>query len=258
MTLSLPLGVCELRRACMLSAAAYAASVPQTWDRLQSIGYDEVEPFNVEGTMGIIAWSRSIQEIAIAFTGTKDLNDVIDDVSTIPEVTHGAHVHYGFYKALEPVDLTLRIKLQDMITRHGHPASILVTGHSLGGALAALVGGWQHDYFTAPVRLITFGQPRVGWTDWATNMDQFGPLYLRVVHDMDFVPCVPMSPFHHTGNLLHLTTAGVIIGPVGSGWRTFVHWLRQFLSYPRTGVTDHFMTNYITAVNALVPSWKLP
>jgi len=84
------------------------------------------------------------------------------------------------------------------------------TGHSLGGALAALAMAEVSSGSTAiwnpqrRMRLITFGQPRVGDEDWANAMDSLLPesqnRTYRVTHKRDVVPHLPP---HNYKNYTH-------------------------------------------------------
>ncbi len=69
-------------------------------------------------------------------------------------------------------------------------ASIYITGHSLGGALAALSAPDIKQVYGNISALYTYGEPRVG-------NDHFAAYYLsvvasnRIVHYADLVPHVP-------------------------------------------------------------------
>jgi hypothetical protein len=87
-------------------------------------------------------------------------------------------------------------------------ARLLVTGHSLGGALAVLYGVMlyynEEKEITNRLEIYTFGQPRVGdqkFANYATRKHK-GP-YNRVVYCNDIVPRVPFDnklfQFKHFG-----------------------------------------------------------
>jgi len=80
---------------------------------------------------------------------------------------------------------------------------ILVTGHSLGGALASIMAtNLQRNLpFKKDLYLITFGQPRTGNLAYSEYVDKllFGRSY-RVVANADLVPHVPPL---HTGAIHH-------------------------------------------------------
>ena len=74
-------------------------------------------------------------------------------------------------------------------------AKIYVTGHSLGGALAALYTGMLHyngetDIVSKVAAVYTFGQPRVGDAKFAKYMKEHltDTRYFRVVYCNDLVP----------------------------------------------------------------------
>ncbi|KAI3415670.1 hypothetical protein GPALN_005263 [Globodera pallida] len=74
-----------------------------------------------------------------------------------------------------------------------------VTGHSLGGALAAIASANIVDselISAQKLKLVTFGQPRTGDREWAAAIDQNLPHFnYRVVHNRDMVPHIPPEWF---------------------------------------------------------------
>ena len=107
-------------------------------------------------------------------------------------------VHQGMLNAVKSVIEEVSEALLEMKEKHPD-ASVAVTGHSLGGALASLAATALADRGFEP-RLTTFGQPRVG--DWKFVRYANSKLdYLRFVHAGDLVPTLPPTEFgyYHAG-----------------------------------------------------------
>ncbi|KAF0709213.1 Aste57867_6046 [Aphanomyces stellatus] len=76
-----------------------------------------------------------------------------------------------------------------------HPhAPLLLTGHSLGAAVAAITAVDLHvtRNLTAQ-RLLTFGEPRVGNAAFVAQLLQVVPHPFRVTHWRDVVPNLPLE-----------------------------------------------------------------
>ncbi|KAG6782335.1 hypothetical protein POTOM_011733 [Populus tomentosa] len=93
----------------------------------------------------------------------------------------------------------VRKKLKSMLMEHKN-AKFVVTGHSLGGALAVLfptvlVLHQQTDVMNRLLGVYTFGQPRIGNLQLAKFMEARlkypVPKYFRVVYSHDLVPRLP-------------------------------------------------------------------
>jgi hypothetical protein len=108
------------------------------------------------GTQGFVAAHEGLGLAAVAFRGTEAdrFEDLASDLSTLQtDFPGGGRVHAGFHAAY----LTVHDRLGMLLERAG--GRLLVTGHSLGGALATLAAASQSR---VPDALITFGTPRVG------------------------------------------------------------------------------------------------
>lgn len=179
------------------------------------------------------------QLIVIAFRGTEPFNaddwETDVDFSWYQYSEFGFKVHLGFLEALglanrsakseifdnhtnsafsscvPPFDIdkedpekplayyALRKKLKELLQVHRN-AKFMVTGHSLGGALAVLFPAmlFMHKEETLLEKLFavyTFGQPRVGDEAFAKfmnkNLNDPVPRYFRIVYCNDIVPRVP-------------------------------------------------------------------
>ena len=72
--------------------------------------------------------------------------------------------------------------------------TVHVTGHSLGGAVAQIIGMWLHTR-GKNVQIFSYGSPKV------SNQVLSGgqPTHWRVVRRSDPIPFTPPWPYRHTG-----------------------------------------------------------
>jgi predicted lipase len=111
----------------------------------------------------------------------------------------------GYYRDL--VDLGMTDKIASLAGKHPD-YRVLLTGHSLGGAAAALCAADLITRFNIVPTLYTFGEPRVGDHKFASTLTKHGQNF-RIVHRHDIVPhlapccapgCLklPNCPYHHS------------------------------------------------------------
>jgi len=121
-------------------------------------------------------------------SGIEFAQEWIQDALSLPltRVNHG-YAHLGFTELWRDL-------IGPTITALGEASTsgLLITGHSLGAAIATLA--W--DSFGG--ELVTFAGPRVGGKEFATAM--WGGNCHRIVNRRDIVPDVPTDPpFRHGG-----------------------------------------------------------
>ncbi|OIV95794.1 hypothetical protein TanjilG_20244 [Lupinus angustifolius] len=102
-------------------------------------------------------------------------------------------VHRGFYTAYH--NTTIRPAILDAVERakkfYGD-VHIIVTGHSMGGAMAAICAlDLTVNLHEKNVQVMTFGQPRFGNSAFASLYFKQVPNTIRVTHDHDVVPHLP-------------------------------------------------------------------
>jgi hypothetical protein len=182
----------------LASRLAYAdkATVEGTAKNLWKL--QTCEFVSVEETQCFVATSPDA--VLLAFRGTENLGDWLANMnmmSTVGSNPSYGRVHGGFLGAFIDVKAALE-KILDPLA--GRP--LLITGHSLGGALALIAAAeWQGKYNISWIH--THGQPAVGKKDFQVFMEtHYGRVYYRFVNDDDIVPMVPPS-FSHSGYLVH-------------------------------------------------------
>jgi triacylglycerol lipase len=150
---------------------------------------------------GLVAWNDVAKTAMVAFRGTHTIWDWIDDLDAVPvdymPVADSGHAHMGFLLVYEHV----RQSVSQLLTNGCKGAQrILVTGHSLGGALAILAGFEIRKTTGIVPDVYTLAGPRTGAPDFAGNFDKLIPVCYRVVNFMDVVPQVPGPPlYQHVG-----------------------------------------------------------
>src|SRR5438132_8264072 len=155
----------SLKNASFLGQAAAIAYLekPDCESWAKQNGLDQgFEFMDHEGTQGFIAQNDEI--IVVAFRGTqpKVVVDWLSDFKARPITwDHPAgKVHQGFYMALRAV--WGGGVLPDRLLNRG-ARTVWITGHSLGGAVAALCAAQAFFVSHVPIQgVYTFGQPRVG------------------------------------------------------------------------------------------------
>eukprot|EP01039_Chlorochromonas_danica_P008946 gene8946-9869_t len=147
---------------------------------------------DVQGFIGVMPAQNTIY---IAFRGSTSvidwLNNLDFNLTTYPiSSCTGCEVNEGFLLSEQSIIASLAQNLTGLVALYSNP-KIVVTGHSLGGALATLtvvdllIAGFTN------IELMNFGSPKVGnlaFAEFASNL--IGNRY-RVTRYQDIVPNFP-------------------------------------------------------------------
>ena|GEM_PF-923500 len=178
----------------------------------------------LDDRFGWVCVDPSRGRLIVAFRGTQTATDWINDLEFTSEayrpIPGGGTVHHGF----QHVYYAVRDNLLKLVKeRCGSIREVLVTGHSLGAALATLaLPDILHFLREQPgvpedlaVTLYNLASPRVGHTDFKNFFNTRFPCW-RVVNFWDVVPNVPpqLAGYAHVGAALS----------IDSGWSVnFAH-----------------------------------
>ncbi|XP_046858557.1 lipase-like [Xenia sp. Carnegie-2017] len=174
--------------------------------------------------------------IVVSFQGSDSLQDWFRNIQTLKKSYSGCQdckIHSGFLKSYSPLKDEMLRKVNTLYQEH--PKKILVTGHSLGGAMATLAAV---DLVNAgyPVNLITFGAPRVGNKEFAQYVDRIVKgINLRVTYKNDIVTVIPNKGYRHAGQELHCIDHN----------KFHYYPANVDLLHARRNLLDHRMKNYL-------------
>nr|DAD41269.1 TPA_asm: hypothetical protein HUJ06_015592 [Nelumbo nucifera] len=220
---------------------AFIASIIRDHWKMELLGFNNFWNYyqNVPSTQALIL-EADPKLMVVSFRGTRPFDaeawrtDVDMSWYELPNV---GRVHSGFMKALGlqqsgwPREIeqgddqqhpfayyAIREKLRKLL-KNNHGAKFIVTGHSLGGALAILfplvLALHQEDWMLKRLEgVYTFGQPRVGDKQLGefmeTQLRSHGVRYLRFVYSNDMVPRLPYDDstlmFKHFGTCIYFNS----------------------------------------------------
>ena len=217
------------------SVAPAAAYTPTTIAAISQAGYTfvdalygnelatDVSPHIGETvTYGFLATSVAGELVAV-IRGTETIQEWLHDFSFlfVPNPIHagGGLIEDGFaaiYRSLragaDPNSPSAISAIASLVVKGG-VSQITVTGHSLGAALATLLGldvGLNSGVGAKGTSVYTFASPRVGELFFQHTYDSVVPDSYRVHNRTDIVPQAPIYPYEHVGNDLE------VVSPFGS------------------------------------------
>ncbi|SJL12042.1 uncharacterized protein ARMOST_15461 [Armillaria ostoyae] len=175
----------------------------------------------------VIAHDKSTNSIVVAHQGTDPENilSILNDAEFVPtpidtEFFPSAggkdiEVHSGFLSTFSRTASTVLSTVRSAITSTG-AETLVLTGHSLGAALATLDALMFNDALTnVSIQTTTFGSPRVGNQAFADFVDASlsSRGFARITNKADPVPHLPplALDFVHAEGEVHLGDVGAVL-----------------------------------------------
>jgi len=157
--------------------------------------------------------------VVIAFRGTRECVDwLISNFLLFPSRLkdcgiegNSIKIHFGFQNTLNYTDKTTRLKAIDAICHHldfnqllDGNRKLIVTGHSLGGALATiflmkLKFKYSNSFTEIFDSVVLFGTPAVGFKKFKEFYSELNEKTIRVINGSDVVPFTPPIFYCHVG-----------------------------------------------------------
>ena len=137
----------------------------------------------------------------LIFRGTDNKENVLTDIDFRPfkdgALTRHHKVDLYLHRGFRDAAMFL---YKDIKKNYKLERTVYLTGHSLGGAIAQIIGLWL-DMEGRNVQIYTFGSPKVTTTFFGTK-----PPHYRVVVDNDPIPFLPIYPYVHSGIRIDVET----------------------------------------------------
>ena len=233
--------------AATLSEASYGSTLTNQIVHQPRRGAAAMVVINDPGrkTSCVVQLLKLERMIIIAFRGTKNFSDMLANAKAWPtmssEKSFKGWVHSGFLSSYR----ALHGRISDLLTNHANDFdTIMVTGHSLGGAMATISVPILKGLFkTKDIDCITFGAPRVGNARFREAFAQAVRFSSRLVNQDDPVPKLPSSLYyHHVSPAAYMYEGCVELGKAGP---------KRAYSSKWGGLSDHFLKEYLRRLETL-------
>lgn len=188
----------------------------------------------------------------VTFRGSKSIEDWVNDAEFGKIMVPGGMVHEGIWTSYRSIK-------GDLIVRLNKSKPLEITGHSLGGGQAVdFAYDVASDY--SILRVVTFGQPRVGDGAFCLSYDKvLGSKTLRFVDCDDIVPRLPFRSlgFSHVGTEAFISSSGDLeINP--AFWLLLTsdveNAVRDISSGALSALSSHHLSFYRSRLEAIVNS----
>lgn len=194
----------------------------------------------------LFAYRESDRTAFVVFRGTDSLRDAVVDAAVLKrelpfmqDTDPDARVHAGFLFQHKASVSAVR----EYLARHPDRSRTVVTGHSLGGAVATLCAALLRDEMgEARCRCCVFGCPRVGNPAFVSRVDELLDLR-RFVVGYDPVASIPTRVrWKHAGKRVWYVNGTRVRSHPGDPWANALVLPNLFC------VRDHDMAGYIDSV----------
>ncbi|MFN3753692.1 lipase family protein [Flavobacterium sp.] len=202
------------------------------------------------------------ETVIIAFRGTRESVDwSVSNLKMFPVSLQNCNlnskktrVHRGFQRTLYYKDKTTNLTSFDAIMKHINDLDliankqIIITGHSLGGALATLFSVKLRAKIPINIEnqlkeIVLFGSPAVGLKNFKTFYGTLNSKTIRIINGSDVVPFTPPLFYYHIGNEIWLKKEAI---KNNDSWITR---LIYALKLPmKNFINDHSMKSYIISI----------
>ena len=185
--------------------AAGGWSNPEDVHFLYHTGKDETDT----DTQAFITHSDKV--VLISVRGTMGTPDILRDLDArqVPYEEGVGQAHRGFYGAFQTAKVFVQRYMEAFYTGE---QTVIVCGHSLGGAIALLLAEWLRRNWSQDIQLYTFGAPRAG--DRAFVQSAQALVHHRLVNHNDPVPAVPFTWMDAEWKLATAGTVTLFSSPV--------------------------------------------
>jgi len=253
------------------NALACALASQAAYQSPELIGHQIVEewkvpnflPFHHSNVRGFIAASDHFT--IVSFLGSERDSEIwqenIDASFIEGPFGQGDRVHRGFNIGIANEIKNIESKITDVGNEN---APVLLTGHSLGGAIANLAAAYLFIKKHPVHSVYTFGAPRVGCKNFKDIYNKFDcGRSFRIVNRHDIVSRIPprMLRYKHVGKLYYLNSEGKIYAGVNS-WKRLLLYLDPSGKDPKEyvkeiarrfpgAIEDHSMDKYVEKIRRL-------
>ncbi len=219
----------------------------------KNLGFEKHKFFENKGAQCHAVYTDDWLVLAFRGTEVKEWSDIKADLSVDSTSTICAKgkVMVGFNTEVKK----LWRQLTSYISEVKKDRNLIITGHSLGGAMATIMAANLQASIWEVFRLYTYGSPRVGNQTFCDNVNV---VHYRYVNNTDDVTKIPFRHwgYRHHGNLKYINSMGQV-QTTTTLWSRFVDRIKgRWYALTRDniifdGLADHSIEEYKFHLNRI-------
>ncbi|HEY9645296.1 MAG TPA: lipase family protein [Chroococcidiopsis sp.] len=231
----------------------FSPDEPRILEDLHSEDPDFLSVFGVSKNSAQAALIEHKDYLCMAFRGTDERKDWLDNFNMFPERALFGEFHRGFWNSVKDLWSVLIDRYDTLKAAKNRP--LFFTGHSLGGAMATVASARMVHMDLPFISTYTFGQPRsmTRETSRIFNMEAKGRFF-RFQNNNDVVTRMParIMGYSHVGSFLYISEETKIYNDPGFWYRFLDSVDGAAESFAELGrldaIADHGMNYYLDAV----------
>ncbi len=222
---------------------------------LESLKKEDNDFLSVKGVSKNSAQAVLVEHknyLCIAFRGTDEILDWLDNINIRIEDSSFGRFHKGFRDSVNDVWDVLFERYNELKRINERP--LFLTGHSLGGAMASIAAAKLIDLGLSFNSVYTFGQPRAMDRKTSGAFDKkFKSVFFRFHNNNDIVTRVPaaLSGYRHVGTYIYISEEEILYKKSSFWFRLADYIDGAFDAFKEKGidiVRDHNMDHYLAAI----------
>jgi len=176
----------------------------------KKIGFTGHKFFDIDGAQCHATYNKGYFVLAFRGTEVNEFSDIKADlnVDSVEAKYFYGRVHEGFEKEVDKLWTVIR----DYVIKQQKGRKFIITGHSLGAAMATIVMSRLRKAGFIIEGLYTYGSPRVGNDKFRDSLEKLGVQHYRFVNNSDDVTKIPFYHwgYRHHGDLRYINSKGVV------------------------------------------------
>ncbi|MBH3428110.1 lipase family protein [Pseudomonas alkylphenolica] len=215
----------------------YAKEAREQWDHPEHVHFLHHQDTETQAFI-----THNDRYVLISVRGSQELADFVRDMDArqVPHVDGKGKIHRGFHDAFLAARRFVEAYMDAFYTGS---QTILVCGHSLGGAIALLLAEWLNREYSDDLQLYTYGAPRTGDSTFIQAAQAI--VHHRLVNHNDPIPSVP-APWMDAEWKMAVPGSTLLIAAIGNPVFAAVLLLAGLINlrgnpYQHHGEQRHFM-----------------
>ena len=179
-----------------ISQATYCLPFLKTYDCYTCDQFSIYESTSlINGEFSVFGYNMLYDSVFVGFRGSSNLENWLSSVRFLKVYPYSDNIgiEKGFYNNYLNNKENIIENIQTLTQKY-NTNNLIITGHSLGGALATILSfDLIYNNYSYDILLTTFGSPRVGNKEFVKYFEKLNLYSKRITHYYDIVPHVPQA-----------------------------------------------------------------